>query len=69
MPELNVSKKNLKTLFSELQGKKFIIPDYQRPYKWNIEKCATLWEDIEDYMNNESQPNADYFLSLYSLVS
>lgn len=62
MPDLSVSKKNLKTLFSELQGKKFIIPDYQRPYKWNIEKCETLWKDIEDFMSNEAQDNKDYFL-------
>lgn len=36
MAELHVSKKNIGKLFSEMQNKKFVIPDYQRPYKWNI---------------------------------
>lgn len=26
--------------------REFIIPLYQRPYKWDIEKCETLWGDI-----------------------
>lgn len=48
MPELlSVSKKTIGQLFREMQEKKFIIPDFQRPYKWDIEKCETLWEDIE----------------------
>jgi hypothetical protein len=34
MPELQVSKKTLKQLFGGMQGHKFIIPDFQRPYKW-----------------------------------
>jgi uncharacterized protein with ParB-like and HNH nuclease domain len=46
MAELNVSRKNISKLFTEMQGKKFIIPDYQRPYKWDKEKCETLWNDI-----------------------
>lgn len=62
MPELHVSKKNIEKLFNEMQGKKFIIPDFQRPYKWNIEKCETLWEDIEHFTNTEAKSGADYFL-------
>jgi uncharacterized protein with ParB-like and HNH nuclease domain len=26
-----------------------IIPEFQRPYKWDIELCETLWNDIEDF--------------------
>jgi|GEM_PF-6614945 len=47
MAELHVSKKNISKLLTEMQGRKFIIPDFQRPYKWDIEKCETLWNDIE----------------------
>jgi uncharacterized protein with ParB-like and HNH nuclease domain len=47
MEELHVSKKNISKLLGDMQGRKFIIPDYQRPYKWDIEKCETLWLDIE----------------------
>ena len=24
----------------------FVIPDYQRPYAWEDDKCSTLWDDI-----------------------
>lgn len=62
MPELHVSKKTIGKLFSEMQGKKFIIPDYQRPYKWNIEKCETLWNDIENFTETDAKNGSDYFL-------
>ncbi|MGX5817077.1 DUF262 domain-containing protein [Chitinophaga lutea] len=62
MAELHVSKKNISKLFGEMQNKKFIIPDYQRPYKWNIEKCETLWNDIENFAQTEAQTDTDYFL-------
>lgn len=62
MAELHVSKKNIKKLFGEMQGNKFIIPDYQRPYKWDVEKCETLWNDIVDFMNTDAQLDSDYFL-------
>lgn len=62
MAELHVSKKNISKLLGEMQGKKFIIPDYQRPYKWDIEKCETLWNDIENFSQGEAQTGADYFL-------
>lgn len=62
MPELHVSKKTIGKLFSEMQNKKFVIPDYQRPYKWNIEKCETLWSDIENFSQTDAKNGADYFL-------
>jgi hypothetical protein len=39
MAELHVSKKSISKLFSEMQNRKFIIPDFQRPYKWNVESA------------------------------
>lgn len=62
MAELHVSKKSIGKLFSEMQNKKFVIPDYQRSYKWNVEKCETLWNDIENFAQTDAQIGADYFL-------
>jgi len=62
MAELHVSKKSIGKLFSEMQGKKFIIPDYQRPYKWDVEKCETLWNDIENFTLTDLKNGGDYFL-------
>jgi len=62
MAELHVSKKSISKLLSEMQGKKFIIPDFQRPYKWNIEKCETLWNDIVNFTETEAKSGSDYFL-------
>jgi hypothetical protein len=62
MPELHVSKKNISKLFSEMQNRKFIIPEFQRPYKWDIELCETLWNDIEDFAVNDAVSGSDYFL-------
>lgn len=62
MAELHVSKKTISKLFSEMQNKKFIIPDFQRPYKWDIEKCETLWNDIENFTATDEKTGTDYFL-------
>ncbi len=62
MAELHVSKKTIGKLFSEMQNRKFIIPDFQRPYKWDIEKCETLWNDIENFTLTDAKSGADYFL-------
>lgn len=62
MAELHVSKKTIGKLFNEMQNKKFVIPDYQRPYKWDIEKCETLWEDIENFAQTDAKSGTDYFL-------
>lgn len=62
MTDLHVSKKNIKKLFGEMQKAKFIIPDYQRPYKWDIEKCEILWDDFVNFSEVESQNDIEYFL-------
>lgn len=63
MTKLHIDKKSIGALFSELKGRKFIIPDYQRPYKWDKEKCETLWNDIEDFSRStEAQNEESYFL-------
>ena len=45
-----------------MQNKKFIIPDFQRPYKWDKEKCETLWQDITNFMETEDSRTSEYFL-------
>ena len=66
MAELNVSRKNISKLFVDMQNKKFQIPEYQRPYKWDEEKCEILWEDITDF-HLTRKVNDEYFLG--SIVS
>jgi len=58
MSDLNISQKNIYTIFSDY-GVKFLIPDYQRNYSWDIEHCETLWEDLKNFsIPNE---NANFF--------
>ena len=38
---------------------KFIIPDYQRKYAWEVSNCDKLWSDITDFI--ESQSRDQYF--------
>lgn len=61
MAELHVSKETIGELLSDMQSKTFIIPDFQRPYKWDEEKCETLWNDIVNFYENDPD-NTDYFL-------
>lgn len=61
MAELSVSRKNISKLMTDMQGKKFVIPDYQRPYKWDEEKCDILWEDITNFHENKNVSD-EYFL-------
>ena len=67
MPELNVSKKTIYEILSSMQGKKFIIPEYQRPYSWDEEQCDTLWNDLVDFY--EFNMNTDDYYFLGSIVT
>lgn len=46
------------------EGKKFIIPEYQRSYRWEIDECETLWNDIVGVFDKKDDDNEDsgYFL-------
>jgi len=65
MAELTVSRKTILALFTEaikdVAVKKFTIPEYQRPYSWDIEKCETLWDDILNYHQDQNKGDK-YFL-------
>lgn len=41
------------------EDRKFIIPEYQRPYKWDQSQCETLWNDICEVFGRR---NEEYFL-------
>lgn len=41
------------------RNEKFVIPEYQRGYSWDIVRCDKLWQDIEDFI--ESGPEDPYF--------
>jgi uncharacterized protein with ParB-like and HNH nuclease domain len=52
---------NVLTLFDK---KTYYIPEYQRPYEWEIDKCEVLWNDL---INNYSNPDDGYFLGIIVL--
>lgn len=53
MAKIDAGQKNIKQVLTE--NKNFIIPDYQRPYAWDKEKCETLFNDFLDF----TFPNKD----------
>ena len=62
MAELNVSRKTIGQLLGEIKKDIFIIPEYQRPYKWDIDKCDILWNDIVDFYYENQDNDNQYFL-------
>ena len=62
MAQLNVSRKKISELLSRMQNKKFIIPDYQRPYKWDYDKCNILWDDLKNFYIENISNDKEYFL-------
>ncbi|MCR5164770.1 MAG: DUF262 domain-containing HNH endonuclease family protein [Thermoguttaceae bacterium] len=65
MPELKVSRKSILQFLSEKTPEedhpRFIIPDYQRPYRWDEEKCETLWDDFYSFYQGMEKQDV-YFL-------
>ncbi|MDR1915432.1 MAG: DUF262 domain-containing HNH endonuclease family protein [Synergistaceae bacterium] len=62
MIDLSISQKSVSGLFCDLKTKKFVIPAYQRPYSWDVEKCETLWDDIVEFSAERSADDEPYFL-------
>lgn len=46
----------------EVFSKKYIIPDFQRPYSWDADPCEKLWEDIIDFYDGRETKEDKYFL-------
>jgi hypothetical protein len=53
--KLNIDQKTIKDLLTAKKSD-FLIPDYQRPYAWTEDECATLWDDLFTF----AFPNDDY---------
>ncbi|MFW5625536.1 MAG: DUF262 domain-containing protein, partial [Campylobacter hyointestinalis] len=50
------------------ESQKFLIPEYQRPYRWKIDECQTLWDDIINaFYEKKGNKKFEYFLG--SIVS
>lgn len=49
----------------ERKSQKFLIPEYQRPYRWGVDECEALWDDMLRVFDDEREK--EYFLG--SIVS
>lgn len=58
--EFKPEKQYIAKLLGE-EGRKFIIPEYQRPYRWTKDECETLWNDILGVFGDGSKVD-EYFL-------
>ncbi len=65
MKALHANPDNIKVVFSD----SYEIPEYQRPYTWNEEKCQELWDDIIEFHDNldHDDPDDNYFLGCIAL--
>lgn len=43
-------------------NRRYVIPDYQRRYRWNVSKIDELWEDIVDLYKEEDHRKNEYLL-------
>jgi len=65
---IEVSKQSVKQLLESGKVRKFVIPEYQRPYAWTDEQVQTLFDDLTEYTANEKESSeGTYFLG--SIVS
>lgn len=46
----------------EVFSKRYIIPDFQRPYSWDNETCEKLWDDITGFYGTGTTIDDKYFL-------
>lgn len=42
-------------------GRRFVIPEYQRPYRWGKDECETLWNNILSVFG-DGENIEEYFL-------
>lgn len=67
MSKLNIDQKTVRELLANKRSD-FLIPDYQRPYAWGEDECATLWDDLFAFAfpNDDSEQfnsaSDEYFL-------
>ena len=51
---------------SEIFDKIYLIPEYQRPYSWDEEKCEDLWNDVKGQYEEDKEN--EYFLGTMVLI-
>ncbi len=67
MSKLNIDQRTIVNLLSDKKSD-FLIPDYQRPYAWTEDECATLWDDLfafafpDNASDQFDSDNDEYFL-------
>lgn len=66
--EFKPKKEYVAKLLSE-EEIKFIIPPYQRPYRWERDECETLWDDIISVFEKQNQAKDDEEYFLGSIVA
>lgn len=60
---INVDKRSVKQLLETGKNKKFVIPEYQRPYAWTDEQIQVLFDDLSEYTHNTNEDDeSTYFL-------
>jgi hypothetical protein len=59
MRAIQATPKEVRKIFSD----SYIIPDFQRPYSWDIDQCETLWDDFISFLEkNTGNQEEKYFL-------
>ncbi len=58
---IEVNKQTVKELLGSGKNKKFVIPEYQRPYAWTTDQIQTLFDDLVEYTSGEEK-DSTYFL-------
>lgn len=63
---IEVNKQTVKQLLETGKNKKFVIPEYQRPYAWTADQIQTLFDDLVEYTESVDGSNnseeSTYFL-------
>lgn len=61
---IEVNKLSVKELLATGKKKKFVIPEYQRPYAWTEEQIQTLFDDLVEFAENiqGQEEEESYFL-------
>ena len=57
---IEVNKQSVKQFLETGKIKKFVIPEYQRPYAWTDEQIQVLFDDLAEYTANNNE--STYFL-------
>ncbi|MDR2141589.1 MAG: DUF262 domain-containing HNH endonuclease family protein [Deltaproteobacteria bacterium] len=61
MKAINATPKSVREIF---YNNSYLIPDFQRPYSWEVDHCDTLWGDLINFHSQLTNNNTNdkYFL-------